>query len=247
MKRLLLGCAIAFLLFATPVSAETITFVTNEWAPYASENAKGMGFTTAIVKEACKRAGVDAKFKIMPWKRCLATVKKGQYDAVYNAYYNEERAKIYHYTDDYATSDIVIAIKKGNSVNYDGSVESLRPYTIGVLKGYVNTAEFDKADYIKKEEATDEPTSLEKLMGGRVDAVSMDKFVALATMQNDPDLKAKADMLEILSPPLGTNKIYAMFTRNKPGIEQKVEAFNKGLAEIKADGTIEKIMKEYGF
>ncbi|WP_147822446.1 substrate-binding periplasmic protein [Salidesulfovibrio onnuriiensis] len=246
MKRLLLVLALV-VCFAVPAQAESITFVTNEWPPYASESLEGLGFTSAIVKAACERAGYQAEFKLMPWNRVLNVVKKGEYDAVYNGYFNEERNKIYSYSDPYASGQIVLVTKKGSGVTFDGNLQGLSKYTIGVVKGYANTAEFDAADYLKREDGPNELTNLKKLMGGRVDAVVLDKYVALATIQSDPDLKAKAGEFEILEPALGENKIYAFFSKSRPGADAKLAAFNKGLAAIKADGTIDKIMKQYGF
>ena len=52
-------------------------------------------------------------------------------------------------------------------------------------------------------------------------------------------------LLEVLNPPLQTNKIYIMFNK-VPDNKKLISDFNKGLEIIKKDGTMTKILKEFG-
>ncbi len=247
MKRVLLTLVMLTFFAATSQAEEVISFATVNWEPYASETVKDYGFTSVIIAEACKRAGYKAEFNFMPWNRALNVVKKGDFDAVYNGYYSKERAEQYALSESYANGPLTLIAKKGSGISYGGDLKGLSKYMIGIVKGYAYTPEFDEAGYLKKEEASSDLTNLKKLLGDRVDVIAMDKYVALSLVQSDPGLKGKSDQLDFLTPPLGDNKLYVLFSKNRPGTDKKLAAFNKGLKEIHADGTVQKIMKRFGF
>ena len=53
--------------------------------------------------------------------------------------------------------------------------------------------------------------------------------------------------IEFISPALKDQKIFICISRAIPDSSDKVNAFNKGLAIIKADGTYDAIMNKHGF
>ena len=123
----------------------------------------------------------------------------------------------------------------------------MAPYKIGVVRGYVNTPEFDKADYLKKMETPDDATSLRMLFKDRLDLIVIDKYVAIHNLKNSPTLEGDFSSVEFLKPPLITQPIYCMFSRAKQDFEQKVADFNRGLKAITEDGTVRNIMIKNGF
>ena len=80
------------------------------------------------------------------------------------------------------------------------SLKDLIPYKIGVVRGYVNTKEFDAADYLNKDEANDDLTNFRKLLKNRVDLVIADKFVGKYVMETN--LADDVDKIEFIEPPL---------------------------------------------
>ncbi len=238
---------IIVLLFACfPVTADEITIVSCDWKPYAGQDLPGYGFTSEIIAKALENVGHKATFKFLPWKRVMYTVKAGKYDAAYSAYYSDERAKNFALTEPYANSKLVLISKKGKNIKYS-KLNDLSSYSIGVVRGYVNTPEFDNADYLKKIEATDDLASIRMLFRERMDLIVMDKFVAIYNLKNSPTLEGDFSDVEFLKPPLKIQPIYCMFSRAKPGFEKKIADFNKGLKAITEDGTVKAIMKKSGF
>jgi polar amino acid transport system substrate-binding protein len=53
--------------------------------------------------------------------------------------------------------------------------------------------------------------------------------------------------VKFLSPPLEEKPVFAMFSKKNPDYKEKVDAFNKGLKAVEQDGTLDAIMKKYGF
>jgi|GEM_PF-277050 len=71
---------LAGVLRAGPASAEQVTFVVGEWAPFVTRSRPDLGNHTKRVAEVFARAGIDAVFEFMPWKRAFELTRAG--DAV---------------------------------------------------------------------------------------------------------------------------------------------------------------------
>ncbi|WP_147822447.1 substrate-binding periplasmic protein [Salidesulfovibrio onnuriiensis] len=248
MKRTILFTAVALLVLSFPAfGQDTISFATVDWQPYAGEYLPEYGVGSAIIAEACRRVGLKASFHFMPWKRAMDDVARGKYDALYSAYYSEERARTYALSRPYIHGQLVLCARKGNRLKWDGTIRSLAPYRLGVVLGYVNTPEFDGADYLQKDVAPSDLLNLSKLLNDRLDAVVIDKFQAIYLLKNSCTLPGSVNDVDFLFPPLDEKDIYVMFSKELPGWENRLERFNKGLEMIEADCVKDKIMMKFGF
>lgn len=237
---------VIFSCFQSSVKAEEICMTSCDWAPYTAENLKNYGFTAEIIKAALKQVGYTVTFKFFPWKRALKTVLGGKCDAVFSAYYSAERAEKYALSDPYIEGGIYLCTLKDKNIEYK-TLKDLAPYNIGVVLGYANTDEFDSADYLKKDPAPSDLLNLKKLIKGRTDLIVIDKYVALHNLKNSPYLEGDLRSIKFLEPPLKVMPVHAMFSKAIPGYEKKVSDFNKGLKEIKENGTLDKILQDHGF
>lgn len=247
MIRKILLLFIAVLLWSATglAQAETIKLTSCEWPPYASRSLLNQGFTSEIIAEAFKRVGYETQFRFLPWKRAMLECDRGHYHALYSAYYSRQRAEKYALSQPYAQSPLVFCARKDADIEYQGLYD-LIPYRIGVVMGYVNTPEFDNADYLTKDEARDEVQNLLKLLNGRVDLIVIDKYVAIRMLKTHPRLQGKRDQVRFLEPALAMKPLYVMFSRAVPGYEQRVADFNQGLEKVKADGLISDILEKHG-
>jgi len=228
-------------------SRETISFVSVDWEPYAAEYLPGKGLTVAILAEASRRAGYDATFTFHPWKRAMEEVAVGEFDALFSAYYPEERASPYALSIPYLHGPLVFCVKAGSPVAYDGTLESLKPYRIGVVSGYVNTKQFDEAEFLTKDPAGSDLQNLKKLLGGRVDVIVIDKYVAIQLLKTNATVEAGLSDVRFLDPPLENKPLYAMFSKRRQGYQVKLEALDGALRSMQQDGTVKEILSRYGF
>jgi polar amino acid transport system substrate-binding protein len=219
-----------------------ISLAVAEWPPYVSNALKDYGFTSEIVAEAFTRVGYTVKMSFMPWKRALHKVAEGVYDATYPAYYSEERAQLYAVSQPFFAAPMGFYKRKDRAIAYQ-NLQDLQAYTIGVVRAYVNTAEFDAAAYLKKDIADDDEQNLKKLLKGRVDLIIIDKFTA-QHMLNTRIPEGKA-LLEFLEPPLDIKSFHLLVSRNIKNSEQTLHDFHRGLQEIVADGTISRILQKH--
>ncbi|MBN2164583.1 MAG: transporter substrate-binding domain-containing protein [Pontiellaceae bacterium] len=224
--------------------AETIKLATLEWEPYVGKSLVDNGFIVEITREAFKRSGYEVELTFLPWKRALSMVENGSMDGCFPSYHIKERENIYLYTENMGMSEIVLFKKAEKNITFN-ALEDLKPYTIGVVGGYGNSPEFDAADYLKKQEVTEDILNFQKLKAGRLDLVVADKYFGLEVLNKKmPEMIGKID---ILPKPINKNGLVIGVSKKIPNGAAIVEAFNKGMKEIKADGTYDKIMEKHGF
>lgn len=239
-------CLVILLTLPAAGTAREVTLASVDWKPYAARDLPNYGFTAEIIAAAFDRAGHTARFEFYPWKRAMMVVRHGETDALFSAYPSDERVRTYAVSAPYAHSPLVLCAVKGNNIEYT-TLRDLAPYRLGVVDGYVNTPEFDAADYLKKDPVTSDQLNLKKLIRGRLDAVVIDKYVAIHIFKNDPALDGDLSTIYFVSPPLATRPLHVMFSRAIPDHEAILDDFNRGLEAIEADGTIDEILRRHGF
>lgn len=223
---------------------DTIKLATLDWPPYVGDGLPQSGFTTAIVSEAFRRAGYKVKIDFMPWARVLQETEAGNYDAAYPEYYSDERTETFFLSDQFASGPLGFYKRKADNITYT-KLEDLKQYHIGVVLGYINTAEFDAADYLQKETVNSDEQNIQKLLLGRIDLIVIDKFVAQYLIKTS--IPEAADVLEFMEPPLLEQPLHVIFSRQVASSTQKLQEFNAALKTMREDGTLERILSESGF
>ncbi len=235
-----------FIVFNTgsAVATETITFATLNWEPFIGEELPEKGFFSALTREVFKRAGYDMKLEFMTWNRALELARRGKYDGLLGAYYNEDREKDFYYPDPVAKSQEVFVQRKGSKISYTHFSE-LKKYKIGSLLGGASGAALREQGF-NVEDTADEIMSLKKLKAGRIDlhVMGMQQFYYLT--DTDAFLKKIRNEFEVVSPPYKEYDVYGPISKKTVDGENIVKKFNKALQEIKSDGTFDKIMIRFG-
>ncbi len=246
--KLWLSLTIALVLCATPIQAKEtqLSFVADNWAPYTAKGLPDYGITAAIVTAACKRVGLQPEFHFQPWTRGMKETKTGKFDAMYNAYISDQRARDYAFSEPYFQTQLVLCTKADTDIQYDGTVKSLLPYRLGVVRNYVNTVAIDSAENLQKDEAESDVLNMKKLIHGRVDLIVIDKYQALHLIKNNPTIEAEISDIKFLSPELERKPLHVMFSSNRPNWKENLKLFNQGLREIKRDGTLNDLMLIFG-
>ncbi len=124
--------------------AEKLVIATTEWPPYVfMENGKLTGIDVEIIQEVCKRNGIESDIQMVPWKRALKEVEEGRMDAIFAPIYTEERAKFLYYpTEPLNIEQNVFLSLKGSGVKAF-KLDELKDKSVGLVRGYKFTPEFD--------------------------------------------------------------------------------------------------------
>lgn len=223
-----------------------LTFVTLNWAPYAGMSLHKQGITTEIIREACKEADITPHIRFTSWVRALKETRAGTYDVTYNAYFSKERENNYGISDPYFLTQLVLCARADSQVDFDGTTQSLHPYKLGVVQGFVNTEEIDTDTELVKVVAESDAANLRNLLAKRVDVIVIDKYQALHLVKNNPTIEGDASSIRILSPQLELKYIHALFSKKHPQWEENLRRFNRGLHTIKNNGILNKLMQVFG-
>lgn len=240
-QNLLVGFIVALSL--NTFAAEKVSIVAeDDWYPYcADKGGKAEGLAVDIVTEAFKAAGVEVSYKIMPYSRCMEETKKGTEVGCFDSTWMPEYNASYHKTNEYLF-EADIGIYAGIDSKKDGlKVKDLEGKTVGITNGYEYGAEFGANQAIKKDLANTDLLGMKKLSAGRIEYALFYTKVADYLMKQNGDIKGKIKQVGLVT----TDKLYLAFSKaNKDG-KKFADLLDKGLSEIKKNGTYKKIQDNW--
>lgn len=227
---------------AASAMARTVHLVTTEYPPFMGEKLPGQGLVMRIATAAMERSGYTVKTTFMPWARAMDMTRAGAADGIAGAWRTPERELSLAYTNTVTSTRIGLFKRADNPFRYE-TLADLKPYTIGVVRGYANPVAFDEA-HLKTEEATDDETNLRKLAGHRLQFVLIEKAVAQGLLKSSlPQLKSSVVWME---PAINVLPLYVAFSRNVKNHDELLAAFNAGLESLRKDGSLAKWAAEAG-
>ncbi|QIJ86633.1 transporter substrate-binding domain-containing protein [Vibrio coralliilyticus OCN008] len=229
-------------LFSITGYTATITAAQDPWAPFVQKDSANPGVSVEIITEAFKSQGHDVDFKIMPWTRALNEVKGGRVDVLVATWFTNERTSYLNYSEPYLENSLKFIKRKGDGFEYNG-MDSLSGKTVGIIRNYGYGDDFLGASNFKKPEANDLVANAKKLMAKRIDLTLEDELVAKSTLSG---AGMNLDDFEFTSNALSVNPLHVTSGLANPNNAEYIDAFNKGLVEIKSNGTFDKILAKYG-
>ncbi|MBU6955037.1 transporter substrate-binding domain-containing protein [Hahella sp. HN01] len=236
-----LSTLILTMLVAFSAQAETVTAAQDPWPPFIQEGSDP-GISIALLKAAMEKEGYTVDFKILPWKRALNDVINGNIDILPGAWFTEERAKVLNYSNYYAQNSIKFIKRKGDPFEFNG-LDSLSGKKVGIVSGYGYGDEFTHATNFSRPEAGTIEANVKKRLSDRVDLTLEDEIVAKSVMK---DAGIDLGSVEFTSNALSVNDLHVATGKANSQGQKIIEAYNRGLAAIKADGTYDKILADYG-
>ncbi len=211
------------------------------YAPFESQNEKGeiVGFDIDVVKAAAAKAGIEVKFTNTPWEGIFNALGQGDRDLLVSAItITDERKQTMDFSTPYFDAVQLIAVKDGSKIAKFADLKKLK---VGVQTGTTGDEAVSKLlgktnTNIKRFEST--PLALKELEAGGVDAVVADNGVVIHYVANNPGGKFKT-----VSDAEFVPEQYGIAV--KKGNTELLEKLNKGLADLKADGSYDKIYAQY--
>ena len=202
-----------------------------------TKNGKTVGFDIDLMREIGKRAGFTPEFQNVTFDGIIPGLGNNLYDAAISAMtITEEREQQIDFSDPYFNADQSLLVQSDSDIK---STEDLADATVGVQLGTTGAAQ---AEEFQSEGTVGEVRTFDTiedafaaLENGQVDAVINDLPVSQdRASQSDGRLK----IVETI--PTGEQYGIAF-----PKDSDLVDPVNEALAEIKEDGTYEKIYKKW--
>ena len=206
-----------------------------ELPPYEMTTDDGgfAGIDIEIAQAIAKKLGLELVIDDMDFNAALLAVQQGKSDMVMaGVTVDPDRQKVMDFSNSYATGVQVIIVKEDSNVTAD----TLGDFMIGTQKG--TTSDIYCSDDFGAEHVTtydSSITAVQALINGQVDCVVVDYAPAQELEKAIPGLRILETEYITENYAIGFNK----------GNTQLQEAVNKALAELTADGTIQKIIDKY--
>ena len=206
-----------------------------EFPPYemTTDDSGFAGIDIEIAEAIAEKLGLELVIDDMDFNAALLAVQQGKSDMVMaGVTVDPDRQKVMDFSNSYATGVQVIIVKEDSNVTAD----TLGDFMIGTQKG--TTSDIYCSDDFGAEHVTtydSSITAVQALINGQVDCVVVDNAPAQELVKANPGLR-------ILETEYITENYAIGFAK---GNTELVEAVNKALAELTADGTIQKIIDKY--
>lgn len=210
-----------------------VKLTTLEWPPYTGADLPGSGASAEVVRKAFAAMGYTLEIEVLPWNRAVATAKSGA-DGVmgyFPEYYAAEIEADFIFSDPIGTGPLGFVEQAGNPVTWT-TLDDLKGTTIGIVDGYVNTAEFDAmvADgTLTTEAVTSDLANLRKVAFGRIPLAVVDRNVLDYIAGTDPSVDPAS--LQFNARLLEEKTLHVCFRRTADG-ERMAEVLNTGLQRI---------------
>ena len=224
------------------VNEGKLTMATNAtFPPYEyHDDDKIVGIDAEIAKAIADKLGLELVIEDVAFDSIIAGVQAGKYDiGCAGMTVTEDRLKSVNFSTSYATGIQSIIVKEGSEIKtIDDLIKG--KYKVGVQSGttgdiYMSDAENGGVGEDRIDRYNNGNDAVVALMSGKVDAVCIDNEPAKSYV-------AANKGLVILDTPF-TEEKYAIAV-NKDN-EALLNAINKALEELTADGTIAKIIEKY--
>jgi polar amino acid transport system substrate-binding protein len=211
------------------------------YAPFESQNEKGeiVGFDIDLVRAVAQKAGLEVKFVNTPWEGIFNALAQGDRDLLVSSItITDERKQTLDFSDPYFDAHQLIAVKQSAKVTRFADLKSLK---VGVQTGTTGDDVVSKllgknSTQVRRFESA--PLAIKELEAGGVDAVVIDNGVLVNYTANNP-----GSNLRVINDAAFQAERYGIAVRK--GNADLLAKINKGLADIRADGTYDRIHATY--
>jgi len=193
------------------------------------------GYDVEVMKAVAGKLGVEAQFEETQWDAIFAGLEAGRFDVIANQVtINEERQAKYDFSDPYTVSNgVLVTTADNNEIKSFADLEG-KTTAQSLTSNWYTLAQESGAD-VEAVEGWAQAVSL--LEQGRVDATINDNLTYLdyQSTNNNKDIKVAATTEE-------QSEVGLAFPK---GSTDLVDAANRALDELRADGTLAKISEKY--
>lgn len=218
------------------VKEGTLTMATNAYfPPYEYYDGQDIiGIDADIAKAIADKMGLELKIEDMEFDSIITAVSTGKADlGLAGMTVTPDRQKNVDFSDSYATGIQSVIVKEDSTIT---KIDDLKGKKIGVQLSTTGdiyaTDAYGKDAVVQYNKGNDAVMALTQ---GQVDAVIIDNEPAKSYVEANKGLK-------ILDTEYATENYAACISKDNAGL---TKAVNKALAELKDDGTLQKIVDKY--
>ena len=235
-------------------SKKVLNLATLNWPPYISESACNKGWVFQYTVALLVSRGYQVNIHFYPWARSVMLVEQGKMDILFPEYFIEssapsdviegkKRQELLALSNKFPGGGISLLKRKGYEFTLTDDLATLKGKTIGVVRGYQNTPEFDAMMDAKQFDIIQAVTELQLmklLMAKRVDLIVGDpKVFTYAVNYSDLSNSNKQALLngtEQVIPTLKYNHLYFAISNKYQKWPQLLDDINLGILAFQQSG-----------
>ncbi len=203
------------------------------------------GADVRIFKEITKRLGITkVKWDIMPFDAMIPSLLSGRSDVIVdNLHANEQRLRVVAFTSPAYWYGSAIAVQRGNPLKIHGW-DDFAGHTVGTLRGSINHQLLGARTDLKELKLyTSSEAEFADLIAGRIDVAMEDDIKISMFLKQHP-----SSAIEMVGDyrPLPQEYGYARYALRKGDVDLN-HAVSRALDELRADGTLASILKQFGY
>lgn len=235
---------IANLILSSAFATTVVINGEDDWAPYsfASKDYKNVeGLAPQIVRAAFKAQGITAVIRPVPFARCLHEVDQGKAIGCFDTVISSETKDkfIFHSTPLFKADIVVYGPLSENPRHF--TYKDLEGKTVGITNGYTYPTELITNKKIIHSPGPTEKSQVEKVANGRIQYAVLWGLTGAHLLKERPDLALKVKPLGVIS----STDLYLSFSKKHKEGAKYAAVLEKGLQKIIADGTYERILKDF--
>ncbi|WP_218044674.1 substrate-binding periplasmic protein [Aestuariispira insulae] len=220
-------------------------FVGTHFAEILEANPGGQpqGLAVEVLDLIEQRTGDRFLVSILPWKRALTLVQKGNAHALIGPYKTPEREAFLNYTQNHFYEDRMVFIARAREAfDWRGDFQAVQGKKIITIRGWAYGQRFeDNLDLMKPHVTNDIFLAMQMLLNRRGDLIAGNERNAMEAIQ-----QSFADEKVIfLDPPFCLMQGYFAFSKANAEPEMQ-DRFNRALADIVTTGQLFRLWQKHG-
>lgn len=223
--------------FKTVTLGKLLIGTEGTYPPFSFHDSSGKltGYDVELAREVAKRAGIEPEFIETKWDGMIAGLDAKRYDMVANEVgLNEERKAKYVFSDPYIVSKAVLIVHNDNTTIK--TFADLKGKKAGqTLTSNLGKMAKDNGAEIVQVDSFNQAIDL--LLSKRIDATINDSLSYLDMKKQKPDVA-----LKVVAESKNADECGFLFAK---GNDDMVKAINKALSDMRNDGTLLKISKDW--
>lgn len=224
-------------------STLTIALADVDYPPfYFKDNDNFSGISIEVLEHIAADLGFTLNYQRSSWQGALNSLKTGKADLITTMFYTEERAQFALYPDEPHAIEINQFITRPDlSISYDGSLNALKQYRIGMVSGYTYGKEYDSAHFLKKDVVNNESQLIKMLIGKRFELAIGNPFA----IKLQADRQGVSHQIILLEPAVDISPIYMAISKKTPNAAYLVQQFSKSIKSLKRSPKYSGMLKKY--
>lgn len=242
--RVILALTVVLFLSGTGLCKDDhVQLVTGDWMPYCSASPEEPGITVEIVTAAFDAVGIRTSLKFMPWPRCKLMVREGMDVAAFPYVRTAERERFARFSVPLLTERTYLYYARQFHEGFDFTgYEALRKYRVGTLHGFVHQ-ELLEANRVPAVVVNNTKAGLEMLLRSRLDFFPVNELVAKREIHRN--FEDVAGLFGRTATPMYEVDLHLMVSSGNPRADHILASFAKGMALIRENGLVRKIILSY--